>query len=779
MSLGKLLCLYNKVWDEGNIPVSWKEALIVPIHKPGKDASKPSNYRPIALTSNICKLMERMINERILYILESKQLLAPYQSGFRKGRQTMDLVVCLEDEVRKVQVNKESVCAVFFDVEKAYDMLWRDGLLIKLHQIGIGGKLFNWIMDFLRERSIQVLIGTEVSKQHVVENGTPQGSVVSPTLFSIMINDIFVNISPDMGRSLFADDGAIWKRGRNIKYVTRKMQEGVSQVEEWGIKWGFRFSIDKSKVMLFTRCKVRDLNLKLYDGIIERVESFRFLGVHFDERLTWRTHIDHVINKSKSVLNLMRCLTGVKWGADFTSLKFIYVALVRSRLDYGCVVYRSAAKSVLDRLDIIQNQALRICLGAVRTSPICALQVEAGEMPLHLRRDQLLVHYWIYLKGHEESHPAKAVMKRCWEREKAQKESFGWKANQIADNMGVFMKDFEETVLWPDTPVWMCEKQRVDFEVLYIKQKRRNADLASEFYELMNSKYKQWTQIFTDGSKDPQSETVGSAVSVPEFQFGCCKRISDHMSVYAAELYAMVMAMEWAEKSNCNKIIVCSDSVSALTSIKTGNVTSHHQLVYEVLFACSRLVRQGRDVAFIWVPAHLGIIGNERADKLAKKATKKETIEVNIKLSKSEGKSIVWRRATQQWQQRWESEGKGRHLFAVQDRVWVPRWRGNKRKQQVIMSRMRIGHSCLNGTLKLMGKHLTGLCEQCSEEETIEHVLLFCSKYTEERKIMLNKLEELGNVGKKLKHILEYGECEQGRKEIFKFLVATGLDKRI
>lgn len=138
-SLEKLLLLYNKVWDEGRIPGSWKEAIIIPIRKPGKDASRPGNYRPIALTSHVCKLMERMINERLVYFLESRGMVATYQSGFRKGRNTMDPVLCLEDEIRKAQVNKETVVAVFFDVEKAYDMLWKEGLLIKLHLMGIGG----------------------------------------------------------------------------------------------------------------------------------------------------------------------------------------------------------------------------------------------------------------------------------------------------------------------------------------------------------------------------------------------------------------------------------------------------------------------------------------------------------------------------------------------------------------------------------------------------------------------------------------------------------------
>ncbi len=266
--------------------------------------------------------MERMINERLMYFLESKVIIDRCQSGFRKGRNTMDSVINLEDEIRKAQVNKETVGAVFFDVEKAYDMMWREGLLIKLHLMGVGGKMFNWIMDFLDGRIIQVKIGQVVSKQYNVENGTPQGSVISPILFSIMINDIYLELPMDMGRSLFADDGAIWKRGRNGEFINKKLQNGINQVAEWGIKWGFKFSVEKTKVMIFTnKRKAKECKVEMFGTTLEKVECFRFLGAYFDTKLTWREHIKY---KCKNVLNVMRCLAGLEWGECFSALKYLY-----------------------------------------------------------------------------------------------------------------------------------------------------------------------------------------------------------------------------------------------------------------------------------------------------------------------------------------------------------------------------------------------------------------------------------------------------------------------
>ncbi len=122
----------------------------------------------------------------------------------------------------------------------------------------------------------------------------------------------------------------------------------------------------------------------------------------------------------------MRCVSGVKWEASFSSLKPIYKALIRSVFDYGCVVYGSASKNLLEKLSKIQAQAMRQCCGAVKTTPIPALQVLVGEMPLEIRRKQLMINYWANLQGHKDEHPTKMVLQNCWEQNERCRTSFGW-----------------------------------------------------------------------------------------------------------------------------------------------------------------------------------------------------------------------------------------------------------------------------------------------------------------------------------------------------------------
>ncbi len=213
--------------------------------------------------------------------------------------------------IRIIEYSGPTLVAIYFDVEKAYDLLWKEGLLIKMKRLGISGKMFRWVKEFLYGCSIEVRVGNTFSASFLVDNGMPQGSVISPLLFSIMIDDVYNNIGQGIGKSLFADDGAMWKRGRNVEYVVKQLQETIKRVEQWSLEWGFKFSAEKTKTLFFTRKKIEaEVKLYLYGKELERVESFKCLGVWFDARLTWKVHIDGVVNKCKKVLNVMRCLVG-------------------------------------------------------------------------------------------------------------------------------------------------------------------------------------------------------------------------------------------------------------------------------------------------------------------------------------------------------------------------------------------------------------------------------------------------------------------------------------
>ena len=124
--------------------------------------------------------MEKLVADRLMWYLEKHNLLNNSQSGFRRGRSTVDHIIRLQDEINKHINNKSYVLAVFVDFEKAFDMVWRTGLLIKLKGFGINGRMLQWIANFISDRTIQVGVGTTLSNIYTVENGTAQGSMISP-----------------------------------------------------------------------------------------------------------------------------------------------------------------------------------------------------------------------------------------------------------------------------------------------------------------------------------------------------------------------------------------------------------------------------------------------------------------------------------------------------------------------------------------------------------------------------------------------------------------------
>ena len=354
-----LLALFNRIWSEGALIPAWKESLVIPLPKVEADKSKPESYRPIALTSVMCKLFERLIVNRLEWFLEGSSSINPLQSGFRKQRCTIDHVVRLQDDIHKSLHNKENTLAVFLDFSKAFDMVWSEGLLNKLSLHGVNGRMLRWISDFLTGRSIRVAVGGIISNCFEMQNGTPQGSILSPILFNIMINDLPTPVDLMTRSSIFADDSAAWRSGRNVSFLNRKLQKQLDAVADWSDRWGFKLSETKTIAVLFgSHHKLSDVNLTIKGVPVPVQTEAKFLGVTFDHRLSWKPHIDNLVTRCKRVTNLMKSLTGSHWGASKTGLLSVYRSLTRSKLDYGCQAYYAASASQLTRLDRIQSQCL-------------------------------------------------------------------------------------------------------------------------------------------------------------------------------------------------------------------------------------------------------------------------------------------------------------------------------------------------------------------------------------------------------------------------------------
>ena len=197
-----LLQLINKTWNTGDIPLASKHAILIPVLKPNKDPYSIKSYRPSALLPCFIKIIEKMVRERLQWYTEKHCVLPPFISGFRRGRSAIDNVVhvCLENKIKKTINNKGKIntIVVFLDIEQAYDTVVIEGLLSKLKTRGIRGKMFNFLQQYLTNRTYQVRINNQLSETKTLSKGLPQGSILSPLLFNIMMCDIPTNPHVDI-----------------------------------------------------------------------------------------------------------------------------------------------------------------------------------------------------------------------------------------------------------------------------------------------------------------------------------------------------------------------------------------------------------------------------------------------------------------------------------------------------------------------------------------------------------------------------------------------------
>ena len=409
-----LLDVINEYWTSNDFPDSWRRAILIPILKPDKNKQEASSYRPIALTSCICKTLERMVNERLTHFLESKGLLSKYQAGYRARRGCVDQLVRLENFIKDAFLYDDHVVGVFFDLSKAYDTTWKYGILKDLHAMGIRGNLAFFIQNFLSDRTFFVLLNgyLHTDKTFIQEEGVPQGAILSTTLFNVKLNEIAEQLSIEVKCSVYVDDFVIFMKSSTPAGIARTLQININKISDWARRNGFTICEDKTVAMHFCSCA------RHYgeDGFcqnpaiffdetwtkpIKYVQEKKFLGIYWDPQLTFKKHVDYLKNKCTNVLNLMRVLSHTHWGGDTRTLMKIYRSLIRSKLDYGSIVFMNAKDEVLRPLDVIHHAGIRLALGAFKSSPIESLYVEANELPLSLRRDEQAMKYALKIKSNK------------------------------------------------------------------------------------------------------------------------------------------------------------------------------------------------------------------------------------------------------------------------------------------------------------------------------------------------------------------------------------------
>lgn len=349
-------------------PTAWKEAVVIGFHKPRKDRSDPTSYRPISLLACIGKIYERIILNRLQDICTDRNLIPNEQFGFRSKHSCVQQVHRITEHVHRgfhTTAKSKDTGAIFFDVAKAFDKVWHNGLIYKLYRLNLPDRLVLIIKDYLSERNFCYRVEKSLSQLHPIAAGVPQGSVLAPTLFTLYVHD--VPRSPYVELALYADDTALYYTSRTQARVCKVLQRAVTDLGEWALKWRIEMNPEKSAAVLFSRShnqSKRKPDITLFDRPIPWEKDVKYLGVTLDSRLTFRKHIKTVRDKAAFYLSRLHPLLRSNSKLPLRCKINLYKTCIRPVFTYASPVFAHSSKTSLNTLQVLQNKFMRKAAGA-------------------------------------------------------------------------------------------------------------------------------------------------------------------------------------------------------------------------------------------------------------------------------------------------------------------------------------------------------------------------------------------------------------------------------
>ncbi len=340
--------------------------------------------------------VQRLIKARLNYFLESNSLISSKQSGFRNNRGAADNLLFFTQKISEALNKSKQVCGIFFDISKAFDKVWHKGLIFKLIKMNIPSYILKYIIDFLSDRKFKVSIGDTLSDSGDILCSVPQGSVLGPILFLVYINDIPLADSKHVSySSLFADDlSTIFifnKPGR----ITVTMKKYLANLVKWLHKWRLKMNASKCNYTIFSGMGSRNttkFDLYINKGKIPYDPNPVFLGITFDELLNFRVHTEGLVTRARKRLNLIKIFSHKSWNLSHETLKGIYNALIGSLFVYSFFSIARIAKTNIDRLQKVQNRAIRSIYRLEWTSPTDLIHSMSNLLPIKERLIEIGIH---------------------------------------------------------------------------------------------------------------------------------------------------------------------------------------------------------------------------------------------------------------------------------------------------------------------------------------------------------------------------------------------------
>lgn len=351
-----LTFLYNAMIRLQHVPIQFKRAIITVIPKPGKPQHQLTSYRPISLLPILSKVFEKLFLKRLKTLVDENLVLPSHQFGFRQGHGTIEQVHRVTETVRQCLEKKQYCSAAFLDVSQAFDKVWHVGLLYKLKKV-LPHSMYLLFKSYLTDRTFQIKYLDVITESRPIESGVPQGSVLGPFLYTLYTADLPER--ENVQTATFADDTAVLAVHSDPVQASLNLQESLDNISNWSKTWRIKISEEKSSHITFTLNRNYCPPVTLNNNQLPQVTEVKYLGMHLDSKLTWKSHIW----TKRQQLNLktvkLNWLLGYNSKLSTNNKLLLYKSILKPIWTYGLQLWGSASSSNLGIIQRYQSKTLR------------------------------------------------------------------------------------------------------------------------------------------------------------------------------------------------------------------------------------------------------------------------------------------------------------------------------------------------------------------------------------------------------------------------------------
>ena len=692
------------------------------------------------------------------------------------------------------------------DVKGAFDNVYKKRLLQTMKDMKLDQKTTRWVESFLSNRMASLSFHKDTERMSGIDTGIPQGSPVSPILFLIYISPLFTLMEkehPEVTCPSYIDDICLLVEGDTPEQNATKLEEAVATCFSWGADNAVAFDDPKSELMHFYKARKEIKNpyvsVVLPNGTnIEPSDVQRWLGFWLDWKLTWKFHIQTRTASAMRVFMALSRLGTTEKGLSQSALRQLYQSCITSVADFGAEVWWHQLKNQSLPLQRLQNQAMRKIAGAFRTTPIAALEAELGLPPADLRLDRIQKGYATRLLTLPESHP---VLQLCpdtfpktldneretnittthtpWYERNPFKPRYESRLTRILSLLNDHIQppsiieeiDVTAAAPWDDPSFLDIQVSEESKETAAQEHQRKH------FFTHMDA-----TQIcfYTDGSLLEGKAGAGIYASRADQTVHESKYyLGEEAEVFDAELYGIMKATETATKltrnQNITDVWIFCDNQSAVRRMRDKRPTPGQEYILKTHQSAETLAARDIKTHIHWVPGHINVKGNERADKLAKEGTEEKRMprDCSTSITHLKRKNKELQLAT--WNQRWPGLKRGRSYNGRPATNLHPLLRNHPSRRLVAtIIQMRTGHGYNRQYLaRIPSSNIDSpLCTCGYRKQTPNHLITDCKFYKQQRKRLRNQMKPLPLTWQTAMH------TGKGLRATMEFLEETGVGTR-